>query len=74
MRVLDVIKKIDWKDDENKKIGIRLMDDAEAYLMRVEAHIYGSNEIKAYRFMDASEKRSENLTVLSAEMSQQKGI
>ena len=57
MAILEIIRQIDWQDDNNKKIGLQLMADAKEYLKRVEAHIFGGNEIRADAFMDVSEKQ-----------------
>ena len=59
MTILEIIRQVDWKDANNKKIGLELMADAEEYLKRVEAHIFVGNEIRADAFMEVSEKQDE---------------
>ena len=57
MHAFDYLREIDWIEEANKKIGLQLMADAEEYMKRVEAHIYGGNDIRADAYMDISEKQ-----------------
>lgn len=59
MKVLPYLQKIDWSDPENRRIADALIADAKEYMSRVVDHIYKGNEIRADRFMDASEKKDE---------------
>lgn len=63
MKISDNIKMIDWENENNKAIGLRLLADAKEYWERVEAHIYKGNEIRGDLFMDFSEKQEEIATL-----------
>lgn len=57
MSIIDYLRQIDWKDEKNKSAAEELITDATEYMKRVEAHIYGGNEIRADSFMDVAEKQ-----------------
>ena len=61
--MLDYLKELDWSDEVIKKTGLQLMTDAEEYWKRVEAHIFGGNEIRADMFMSFAEKQDEISTL-----------
>ena len=63
MRLIEIIKTIDWDEEDNKVVAQCLIDDAVEYMRRVEAHIYKGNEIRADSFMDFSEKQEEIRTL-----------
>jgi len=59
MKMLEIIRQIDWGQEGNKTIADNFLTDAIAYMKRVEAHIYEGNEIRADMFMGFAEKQDE---------------
>ena len=59
MRIIEYVRQMDWKDEENRRVADELISDAAEYMRRVEAHIYKGNEIRADSFMSVDEKQDE---------------
>ena len=59
MTLADLVRSINWQDENNRAIGEALISDAEEYMKRVVDHIYKGNEVRADRFMDFAEKQDE---------------
>ena len=59
MSVIEFIRQIDWKNEENRSVAEAIIADAAEYMKRVEAHIYEGNEIRADSFMSIDEKQDE---------------
>lgn len=63
MDITEIIKRIDFSASQNKQIACAFFADFLEYMMRVEAHIYMGNEIRADLFMGFSEKQEEIKTL-----------
>lgn len=59
MRMIEILKCIDWQKPENRIAAETLIADAKEYMTRVENHIYKGNEIRADMWMSYSEKQEE---------------
>ena len=57
MSVVEIIRQINWHNEDNRIAAETLIADAKEYMERVEAHIYKGNEIRADMWMDNAEKQ-----------------